>query len=892
MSERKTSCPAKSLTQRQGKDVDLDLQLHLHLHGSDGQVEKDKRKQNKPSSLQLKAFLNHSLFYTLLVTFILLYAFKLHQDFNLSDIIQIIAFLFIMARRSPPLVNQKYETGCTWRMFRIFNFHGHSDKRLVSNKKHSSARANGNGNSESSSDVPNAVDEKHLQIGVSSGRIRDYSCRSISCVENDQVADWRNEVTKMTVDQRSINEVSQGKDRAGCQPNQFLDALQILYSNKELFIKLLQDPNSLLVKQIHDLQSSQVKEPYQARKKRMTGLNKSPQSNATQCVKPFKSSDGYDLRSSCNPQSSNRIVVLKPGTVNVKNFGETSFGCPQSHSPNSFSSDARYIRPSHFPFGRIKRKLRHVMRVRRQAKQWMTDDGMSCKSPCSSQGLEDGKKAKELEIAERNSPINSHTNTGKKLNSYVDLKDSELCMGQEAASFCESCGKNTYNTSAAPFEQNILNIHVEGRQDPSQMLNSGIEECKQCTNSLGRSIPLPDFLSLSGLHRYCDHSSISAGMRYYNNDQMALRTRLRLQKEENGSYNSLGPKIMDPPVAIVKIPTDKLQPFDEDVGIGNSFPGNNLHVHYDIPRDGRYKDGPTQNIDTSHTTRGSGSFLDLYPEIQDLSFSPEIASSSPSSYQRTEYNVNMGNKVDHPNTESVVEKFIGDDVTNSPITTFKPDESPVQVMHDNKFEEKHFADNIRSSSDPMNNLTLSEDILDYTREILQTFSMKWDELSMKVSSDQLLDPSTFDELKELTGQLSSSTILLDCIIEAFMNVHQNRAFPLHVSSKNSNAQAYVVKKLLVKEITELVNLYFHPHPSPLKLEQLVEKDLARHGSWLNVQVYTEDIAIEVEEDVLEKLVLEITSEMDIRDITHCNQPMSTYFGDNTALWWDYRATIF
>ena len=64
-------------------------------------------------------------------------------ELNLTKRSQIVAFLFIMARRSPPRVNQTYETGCTWRMLRIFNFReGHSDRRLVSNRR-LNAHANG-----------------------------------------------------------------------------------------------------------------------------------------------------------------------------------------------------------------------------------------------------------------------------------------------------------------------------------------------------------------------------------------------------------------------------------------------------------------------------------------------------------------------------------------------------------------------------------------------------------------------------------------------------------------------------------------------------------------------------------------------------------------------------
>ncbi|CAJ1937417.1 unnamed protein product [Sphenostylis stenocarpa] len=54
-------------------------------------------------------------------------------------------------------------------MFRIFNFReGRPDRRLVSNRRHLNAHANENGKSRSSSGVVSTIDEKYLQIGVSS----------------------------------------------------------------------------------------------------------------------------------------------------------------------------------------------------------------------------------------------------------------------------------------------------------------------------------------------------------------------------------------------------------------------------------------------------------------------------------------------------------------------------------------------------------------------------------------------------------------------------------------------------------------------------------------------------------------------------------------------------
>lgn len=188
------------------------------------------------------------------------------------------------------------------------------------------------------------------------------------------------------------------------------------------------------------------------------------------------------------------------------------------------------------------------------------------------------------------------------------------------------------------------------------------------------------------------------------------------------------------------------------------------------------------------------------------------------------------------------------------------DGSLVQAIHDKFEENNHLADLVAPSFDPMNK---SNDII---TQVLQAFSLKCDEPIKSHLSNLLADSSTFDELNGLTDHLSSSKILHDCIIQCFMDLYQNSGFLPQFSSRNPNfLQACVVKKILVREINELiVNLNFVPHSSPITLQQVVEKDLARRGSWMNIHVDAEDIAIEVEKHVLEKLVLEIVSDMDIR----------------------------
>lgn len=227
--------------------------------------------------------------------------------------------------------------------------------------------------------------------------------------------------------------------------------------------------------------------------------------------------------------------------------------------------------------------------------------------------------------------------------------------------------------------------------------------------------------------------------------------------------------------------------------------------------------------------------------MQDPSFSPEVASSSCSSCQ----------SVDDPHAA----------------------EFPVQAVHD-KFEKHHVGDLIRSSSDPMNSLITSMDTpeSDSIKEILQVISLKWNELVMKYEPpDQLTDPSTFEERKRLANQLcdSTNTVFFDYVKEVFTETYQNFIRSMYQCSViNSEIQAYVFKRIMVNEVKEVINLLHCQHQSAKTLNELIEKDLARRGSWLNVQVDAEDIAVEVEEDVLQELILEIISEMDIRSVIH------------------------
>ncbi|KAB2071010.1 hypothetical protein ES319_A08G193900v1 [Gossypium barbadense] len=127
------------------------------------------------------------------------------------------------------------------------------------------------------------------------------------------------------------------------QSTDFIDALEISNSNKELLMKLLQDPNSLLVKQVHEL-----------------------------CDSPAKK---QQTKTSSRSQPLNTIVVLKAVKQNCPNR-ISNWPPPKSH----YSKKDRGVRPTLLSFQHIKRKLTHGLRAKRKEQWQMSHDRKKPKS--------------------------------------------------------------------------------------------------------------------------------------------------------------------------------------------------------------------------------------------------------------------------------------------------------------------------------------------------------------------------------------------------------------------------------------------------------------------------------------------------------------------------------
>ncbi|CAA7053891.1 unnamed protein product [Microthlaspi erraticum] len=202
-----------------------------------------------------------------------------------------------------PLVYESYKSGCGWKLINLFDFrHVKSgNKRLTPEKKFNRDSA-GNVYTKSQLDLLNRLHDKcqcndRIVEGENSckpkTKRRSFSCeregenydesskpvqglleREIKRIKNLKEETCDKQKLKQPSSEKNteinlqvcVNEAAEtficskaeekGKDRS----KQFMEALDILSSNKELFITLLQDPNSFSAKKGQDLEGSKVKE--------------------------------------------------------------------------------------------------------------------------------------------------------------------------------------------------------------------------------------------------------------------------------------------------------------------------------------------------------------------------------------------------------------------------------------------------------------------------------------------------------------------------------------------------------------------------------------------------------------------------------------------------------
>ena len=148
-------------------------------------------------------------------------------------------------------------------------------------------------------------------------------------------------------------------------------------------------------------------------------------------------------------------------------------------------------------------------------------------------------------------------------------------------------------------------------------------------------------------------------------------------------------------------------------------------------------------------------------------------------------------------------------------------------------------------------------IFDYIKAVLQASGFNMDQLWIKcLSSDQILDPSLFDQVEFFSDQLcDDKKLLFDCINEVLVEVcWQYLGILPRVSFVKPSIRPTPNMEKVTLKVWEGVCWYFLPLPPPHTLDQIVRKDIARSSAWMDIRFDADTVGVETGEAILAELM--------------------------------------
>lgn len=150
-----------------------------------------------------------------------------------------------------------------------------------------------------------------------------------------------------------------------------------------------------------------------------------------------------------------------------------------------------------------------------------------------------------------------------------------------------------------------------------------------------------------------------------------------------------------------------------------------------------------------------------------------------------------------------------------------------------------------------------ESIFGYVKAVMQASGLDWDEVCIKLlSTDQLLEPSLVYGVEFFSNQLCcEKKLLFDCINEVLVEVCQYYfGCSPWVSFIKPSIRPIPDMKNAILVVSKEVYWHLLQPPLPRTLDQIIRKDMARTGTWLDVRFDAEVIGFDMGEAILEDLM--------------------------------------
>ncbi|KAM2197154.1 hypothetical protein EV1_000649 [Malus domestica] len=685
---------------------------------------------------------------------------------------------------------------------------------------------------------------------------------------------------------------------------ELMDALEVLSSDEELFLKLLQDPNSLLAKHVQKFQDAQIEKDEEYASFAESKLSEQKLGDVKQSEELVNRKQRYFFRRKVKPQERNpskenedseaskRIVILKPGHPVLRNSETGDSASPESHNIVRNKGPSERV-GSHFFLSEIKRKLKNAMGKQHHGASTVGSSNRLPYGRQNSGGSDKGIGKEKL----RSSPGKEHF--------YIEriAKPSGGIKRAEKTGKVKEPEVSLKHENHGLADERLSNLYIEAKKHLCEMLSNGDEGVdisrQQFPKSLGKILSLPEYnvSPFGSPGRDLEHGFVTAQMRLSAYDKLLKANENTLSPKQEKNASPLGEVVHNLgslPSNSDNNPDDKVQPSNSIPSISdNLIQDNEVEEAHPSVVDKKNSEGVEikngkeivaweeeiiaweeeivaweEEIVLDALSELSGSSIAINDQNDDKRISeclqqnsydenPQSSSlASPSSSLTTKHVEDLESGIDtpeRPSPVSVLEPlFTEDDISPGKTISRFGELQPLRI---------EFEDYDPSAAEQANNAkTCTEDkelMFDFVKAVMQASVFNWDDFCMKwLSSDQIIEPSLCDEVEFFPNQLCyDSKLLVDCINEVLLEVcgRYYGCFP-RISSAKPSIRPVPDMKTAIDEVWIEVYWHLRPLPLPRTLDQIVTKDMSRPGTWMDLRFDAETIGVDMGEAILQELM--------------------------------------
>jgi len=354
------------------------------------------------------------------------------------------------------------------------------------------------------------------------------------------------------VNQMVLNGKDPSEARKFLCSHQLVEAMELISSDKELFLSLLENPNSLLLKCVQEFRNSQGTIEKEYGSVAASNLSEQDHGNLKQnrdLVNHkkhnfFRKKEKSHSKSSANENGNTNlssIVILKPGQMGLQNSETGNNLASYQDSYDVVKYNGPSVRgSSHFSLTEIKKKLKHAMGRERHG----NPEGVSKRHPAAEcQNRRPSSKIIGKDNVGMRSPNKDHffiEKIGRPTTGVVKgektstTKDFELTMEHENGSYPK---------------QRVSNLYIEAKKHLCEIVGNGDEKLdlssRQISRTLGKILSLPEynFSPLGSPRRDWEHHSVTAQKRFSTSDKIWVANKDNVSPKQESSVGHLDQEI-------------------------------------------------------------------------------------------------------------------------------------------------------------------------------------------------------------------------------------------------------------------------------------------------------------------------------------------------------------